>query len=233
MKTENQDIAFLPLLDSNNNQIKHYKQVIPISVHHFYITDEIGDTDKYFDLINTLKTSDAHDTVFIYLNTPGGDLMTTIQIISAMRQTQATVVTCLEGEVCSAGTLLFLAGERHIVNPHCSFMIHNYSHYAGGKGNEVLSKVKHYEEYFRELAADLYGGFLTEKEIDDVTQGRDIWLSSREVIRRLNVDEDENTIDAILKQAIVIDRSGEQLTTVEAEEVIEAPVKVAKDRRKR
>lgn len=233
MKTENQDIAFLPLLDSNNNQIKHYKQVIPISVHHFYITDEIGDTDKYFDLINTLKTSDAHDTVFIYLNTPGGDLMTTIQIISAMRQSQATVVTCLEGEVCSAGTLLFLAGERHIVNPHCSFMIHNYSHVLGGKGNEVSVKVKHYEEYFKDLANDLYGGFLTEQEINDVTQGKDIWLSSREVIKRLNVDEDENTIDAILKQAIVIDRSGEQLTTVEAEEVIEAPVKVAKDRRKR
>lgn len=231
MRTDNQENIFLPILDAPNNQIKHYKQVIPVSVHHFYIADEIGETNKYYDLINTLKTADPHDTVFIYLNTPGGNLYTTVQIISAMRQSQATVVTCLEGEVCSAGTLIFLAGQKHIVNRHCSFMIHNYSHFIGGKGNEVSIRVKHYESYFRELADDLYGGFLTPEEIDSVTQGKDIWLSSKEVITRLNVPDEENNIEAILKQAMVIDRTPDEIPAVECEEVADSP-KVKKDRRK-
>lgn len=225
------DMIFLPNLD-DNQQIKHYKQVIPVTVHHFYIIDEIGDSANYMDLINTLKTAEQHDTIFIYLNTPGGSLHTSIQIISAMRQSSAAVVTCLEGEVCSAGTLIFLSGDKHIVNPHCTFMIHNYSHWVGGKGNEISIRVKHYEEYFRKLSGDIYKDFLTEAELEEVRSGKDFWMDSEEVIRRLNVSDEENNIAAILESAMIIDRSpSNQAIDVADEE--EPPTKVVKDRRRK
>lgn len=185
MHSTNNDFIVLPN-PSEGNKIPQYKQVIPVCLYHFYIIDEIGEPDSFLDLINTLKTAEEHDTVFIYLNTPGGSLQTTVQIISAMRQSRATIVTCLEGEVCSAGTLIFLSGHRHIVNPNCTFMIHNYSQWLGGKGNEVALRVKYSEQYFKKLAIDLYNGFLSEEEINAVIEGKDYWMESDEVIRRLN-----------------------------------------------
>lgn len=189
-------MMFPPLPD--DSMIKYYKQEIRVTLHHFYVVNEIGEVKEFLDLINILKTAEEHDTVFIYLNTPGGNLYTAIQIISAMRQSNATVITCLEGEVASAGTLIFLAGHKYVVNPNCTFMIHNYSHWVGGKGNEVAIRVKYSEQYFKELANDLYGKFLTPTELDDVLNGKDIWFSSSEVLARLS-KESSSLISDILE----------------------------------
>lgn len=204
--SNNEQIMINPF--EQEKQVRYYKQVIPVSIHHFYITGEIKEPDYYMDMINVLKTADQHDTIFLYLNTPGGYLHTTIQIIAAMKQSSANVVTCLEGEVCSAGTLIFLAGDRHIVNPHSSFMIHSYSHVIGGKGPEVSSRVKHSEILYEKISKSFYSGFLTDQEIAGMLDGKDIWMDSDEVIRRLGVTEEENKITSVLSEAIYIDPIG-------------------------
>lgn len=168
------------------NQIRLYKQVIPINIYHFYITGEIQEPDSYLELINTLKTAEEQDTIFICLNTPGGNLNTSVQIIAAMKQSAATVITVLEGEVCSAGTLIFLSGHKYIVNDFCSFMVHTYSHSLGGKGSEVHSRVKFLALYFKKLAKELYKDFLTDAELDIIEDGTDLWMDSDEVRARLN-----------------------------------------------
>jgi len=199
----NDDLSHLPLiLAPDNTSIKYYKQTIPVSIHHFYITEDIKDVTPYLDLINVLKTAESHDTVFIYLNTHGGNLDTTIQIISAIRQSQATVITSLEGSVASAGTLIFLSGTKFIVNPHCTFMIHNYSQFLGGKGNELVLQVEFQKNYFKKLAEDIYKNFLTTEEIDSMLHGKDLWMDSDEVIARLEkanaaVNVDDLTLDQI------------------------------------
>jgi ATP-dependent protease ClpP protease subunit len=187
------NFMFMPPFQDEDS-IKYYKQEIRVNLHHFYIVEEIGDVGEFLDLINILKTAEAHDTIFIYLNTPGGNLYTAIQIISAIRQSGATVITCLEGEVASAGTLIFLAGHKYVVNPNCTFMIHNYSHWVGGKGNEVAIRVKYSEQYFRTLASDMYGKFLTPQELDDVLNGKDIWLDSDQVLARLGATDSSSMI---------------------------------------
>lgn len=181
------DVIVLP--EDKENSIRTFKQIIPITIHHFYITDEIGEPDKYLELINVLKVAEQHDTIFIYLNTPGGYLHTAIQIMSAIKQSSATVITAMEGEVCSAGTMIFLSGNKYIINPNSTFMIHNYSAWIGGKGNEIASHAKYREEYAKELMNDVYKDFLTTDEINDVLEGRDIWLSSKSVIERLSGKE--------------------------------------------
>lgn len=204
---------------AEEGMIKYYKQEVRITLHHFYIVDEIGPVDEFLDLIQTLKTAEEHDTIFIYLNTPGGDLYTAIQIIAAMRQSQATVVTCLEGEVASAGTLIFLAAHKYVVNANCTFMIHNYSTWHGGKGNEVAARVKHSEKFFHKLAADLYGKFLTEEEIQEMVNGKDFWMDSEEVLARLTPGgQAGSTVDEIMQDDIV-----PETVVIEEPEVEEEP----------
>lgn len=167
--------------------IKHFSQTITVSFHHFYITGDIEDElDRYVEMFNILKISEEHDQIHIYLNTPGGSLATTIQIISAIEQSQAHVTTVIEGEVCSAGTLIFFAGHEYVVSDHCTMMIHNYSHGPRGKGGEVKAQVEYSEKYFKKLANCFYKDFLTEEEIEAVCNDRDIWMDSDEIMSRLD-----------------------------------------------
>lgn len=162
-----------------------FKRTIPVNVYDFYIIDEIEEPEKYINLIQTLKTAEAHDSVFIYLNTVGGSLYTTMQILSAMNSSAAKIITSMEGQVCSAGTFIFLKGDAKIVNPNCTFMIHNYSHTTAGKGNEVVQHITYMKTYFDRLAHDVYGNFLEGSEIERIVEGNDIWLHSHEVVERL------------------------------------------------
>ena len=186
--------------------IKHFAQVITLTLHHFYITGEVEeDVDRYIELIHTLKTAEAHDKVYIYLNTPGGSLNTTIQICAAMQGSAAEVITVIEGEVCSAGTFIFLAGDHYIVNPNCSFMIHNYSHGIYGKGGELAKRVKFGEKYFNELARSFYKDFLNSAEIKEVCDDSDFWMNSNEVLKRLKQREagDESDIDETIEELVI------------------------------
>lgn len=191
------------VLPIEKKSIKYYKQIIPVNIHHFYIVDKLEDVDPYLDLINILKTAEPHDSIFIYINSPGGDLNTTIQIMSAIKQSDATVHTCIEGLCASAATLIFLSGHKFIVNPNSTFMIHNYSNGIFGKGNEMALQVKYQEEYFKQLAKDIYGSFLTESELKDMLDGKDLWFSSETVIKRLKTIEMKNN----QKNEEVIDKS--------------------------
>lgn len=235
----------MPELDS----IKYYKQTLQVSVHHFYVVDEIGDVGPFLDMVNVLKTAEQHDTIFIYLNTPGGNLYTAIQLISAIRQSQATVVTCIEGMVASAGTLLFLAGHKHVVNPNCTFMIHNYSHGMFGKGNETALQSRHSEYFFAKLAKDMYGRFLTPEEIEAVTNGKDLWMESEEVLKRLDAANSASSVGALMESLEAgpatagADATEEQLAIVmaalaagledEAEEAAESTKQPSKRRAKK
>lgn len=216
-------------------KVKHYKQVIPVSIHHFYVIEEIKGVDYYLNMINTIRTAEQHDTIFMYLNTPGGSLHTAVQIISAIRQSAATVVTCLEGEVCSAGTMLFLAGHKHVVSPNCTFMIHNYSQGAYGKGNDLTNQVNFTASNFAELAQDIYGGFLTDEEIQLVLGGKDYWMGSKEVARRVGdklIVQDTGHNDEVaelIKSLVPADSASDPAAAPPGKEV--KPKKVAKSKK--
>lgn len=175
-------LGALPVID---NSVKYYKQTIPVNIYHFYLTEDISDAAKYLEMINILKNAEEHDKIFICLNNPGGSISTTIQIITAMRESRATVITSLEGQACSAATMIFLCGHQCMVNPNCSFMIHTFSEWGGGKGNEQKSRMDFNNEYFLKLFNDIYLGFLTEDEIENVLNGTDMWMDSDEVSARL------------------------------------------------
>lgn len=180
---ETSELMLLPQVTAE--KIPSYKQIVQVSLYHFYIIGSIDGPEKYMDLIHSLKTVEDHDTIFIYINSYGGNLYTTIQIINAIKNCNGTVITCLEGEVISAATLIFLAGHKHIINESGSFMVHKYSHSVEGKGSDVASQVKFTERYFEELAYKTYADLMENWEIEQMLDGKDFWFSSREVYERL------------------------------------------------
>lgn len=153
---------------------------------HVYISEDIGDPELYIDLIHTINTATSNDVIYMHLNTSGGRLDTGVQIINAMHNSQAKIVTILECMAHSLGTLLFLSGEELVINDNCVMMFHNFRGGVIGKGNELTSQLDATVKWFTELAKQLYIPFLSEAEFNRIIKGEDIWMQSTEIRKRLD-----------------------------------------------
>ncbi len=175
--------------DLETEEIKpfsHYEQTLTQKIHHFYLLSYIEEPSNYVDMIHKFHVAGPDETIVIHLNTPGGDLMTGIQLINSMQSTQARVVCSLEGEACSLGSLIFLAADEFLVHDNSLMMIHNFSGGIYGKGNEQVSQLEATIKWFNNIAKKYYLPFITEDELNDVLKGEDLWLQAEDIRKRLN-----------------------------------------------
>ncbi|HIE78956.1 MAG TPA: hypothetical protein EYP92_09175 [Candidatus Thioglobus sp.] len=166
------------------------KKLLPIkplsSLYEFYISGEIGQPDEYVDWFDIIRNVGTHDLVRIYINSTGGDLFTSIQFMSVIKQCQGTITIDVEGACMSAATMIMLACDNITVSDNSMFMFHNYSGGVIGKGGEMYDNIMHERTWSEALLRDVYKDFLDEAEIIQMLDNRDIWMDSSEVTRRLN-----------------------------------------------
>lgn len=151
-----------------------------------YICDGIGEPFDYAELYHTLRQLKAYETVTLYVNTPGGMIDSAFMVIDAMKTSEATITARLTGTVASAGTMLALAADELIVADHTSFMIHNYSAGMMGKGHEMKARQEFTDKSLNEAFKAFYNGFLTSAEMDEVIDGKDMWMGKDEILTRWN-----------------------------------------------
>lgn len=166
-----------------NSHIRNAK--VSSHVYEFYISGEIEGPEHYIDMYDIIRHSKYDDVVKFYINSYGGDLFSAIQFLRVMSDSEATVVVSIEGAAMSAATLLFLAADEVEITPNSSIMIHSYSSGTYGKGNEMLSQVTHERKWSEKLFKEIYADFLSDAEIVSVLEGKDIWLTSEETLKRL------------------------------------------------
>lgn len=169
----------------NTGLFRYFENTNTAKTHHFYLTQALGSPEEYVDMIHQLKTCGVNDIAYIYLNTPGGYVTTGIQIINAMRNCPAKVVTVLESEAHSMGTFIFLAGDEFVVHDNCRMMFHNFSSGMYGKGNELGQQLESTLQWFNDLANDYYIPFLSVEEVARIMKGEDLWICSADIRTRL------------------------------------------------
>lgn len=159
-----------------------------------YIYGVIGEIEDYIEIIATIRDSSENDIIKVFLNTPGGNLNTALSIVKAMNESRGHIITVIDGECISAGTLIFLSGREYEISEDCAFMIHTYSNGMFGKGHELDSQIAFEKQWFIKLAKRFYKDFLTEEEIQKIIDGKDLWMDSEEVaIRCLNIIDSKNS----------------------------------------
>jgi len=154
--------------------------------HSVYISDEISAPDTYNELCHRLRTAKSKDTFTLYLNTPGGYIDSALMLIDAIKTSKAEVNAHISGTVASAGTVITLACDKVTVAPHTAFMIHNYSSGMQGKGHEMKAYQNFVDKNLNGAFKELYAGFLEEDEMQDIIDGKDLWLNKEEVEERLS-----------------------------------------------
>jgi len=154
-------------------------------VHEFYLSGPIEDAEEYIDWFDIIRNASPTDLVKIYINSPGGDLYTTLQFLRVMGESEAHITCSVEGACMSAATMIFLHGHLHEVTPHSLFMFHDYSSGTFGKGGEQYDQIQFERVWSRAFIREVYQDFLTDSEIESMMHNKDIWMSSEEVVRRL------------------------------------------------
>ena len=154
-------------------------------IHEFYLSGPIEDAENYIEWFDVIRNAGSTDTIRIYINSPGGDLFTTLQFLRVMSDTEATVITSVEGACMSAATMIFLHGHMQEVTPHSLFMFHDYSSGTFGKGGEQYDQIQFERGWSKKFMAEVYADFLTDAEVESMMHNKDIWMGSEEVVERL------------------------------------------------
>jgi ATP-dependent protease ClpP protease subunit len=151
----------------------------------FYLSGQIESADNYIQWFDVIRNAREQDTVKIYINSPGGDLYTALQFLRVMGECEAHLVTSVEGCCMSAATMIFLSGHEYQVTPHSLFMFHNYSGGVFGKGGEQYDQIQYERAWSEKFMNEVYKDFLTTDEIKSMLDNKDIWMTSEQVLERI------------------------------------------------
>jgi ATP-dependent protease ClpP protease subunit len=153
----------------------------------FYLVGPILGPEDYIEWFDAIRSAGPSDTVKIYINSPGGSVAAALQLMRVMGDTQAATVVSVEGECMSAATMPFMVADECEISPHSLFMFHNYSGGLFGKGGELFDQVQFERSWSKNLLHSIYKDFLTEAEVQQMLDNKDIWLTSEDVAERLKL----------------------------------------------
>lgn len=139
----------------------------------------------YRGIISMLMNATEADSVIFLLNSPGGMYSGLVALIEAVKMTDATTMAVLIGECASAASIFALHCDTVFVSDNATMLCHNISYGTGGKGSDILSHVQHVSKTSEKLLRGTYEHFLSPKEIEELLNGREIYLDSEEIKERL------------------------------------------------
>jgi len=152
-----------------------------------FLYGSIETSFDFADAIEALSRCERDDTVTIYLSSPGGCVSAVDALLHAIKtaQDKGVVVHCIASGLCaSAATFVLLECTSFELSDGFHALIHNGSLGDGGSYNQFRASTTFYLKYMEERLRDVYKHFLTEEELDQVMDGKDIWLSPEDWIER-------------------------------------------------
>lgn len=193
-----------------------FSDLVPVRQFRWYMSGEVLSADNYSSKIDTIRNASENDTIEIYINSFGGDLFAALQICQAIRESHGTVIGVCDGQVASAATFIALACPHIIINRDVYWMSHTASWGLFGKSSDIFTQTDFERSYFSDLMQRHYGGFFTQKEIDQILKGGDFYFNCEQVLDRLNkrnvynkrLQKQQDKVQSSSKQQPTIDLTG-------------------------
>jgi len=89
------------------------------------------------DVCNQLKELEGCKTLNVYINSEGGDVFDGVAIHTQLERFDAEVVCCVDGLAASAASFIAMAGDRIVMAPSATMMIHEASSMAYGGATDL------------------------------------------------------------------------------------------------
>ena len=150
----------------------------------YFLSETIENKSDYHDFLRAVNATSQYDEIHIHINNYGGDLDAAIQMYHSLVRSGAKIVVYIEGACMSAATVVMMTADEIEFCPWSSIMIHAYSGGDIGKYQEIQSASQFHREWFSNFMNDVYGDFLTKKELAQVLGGKDLWLNADDAMNR-------------------------------------------------
>ena len=173
---------------SNDSMIRTVSMTVNSYV--IFIDQEIGDPDRYRDVVQVLATAGENDHVNFVVNSPGGRLDSMGQIIDAIGVCAADVSCTVLGAAYSAASMLACMIPDCQISDSAEFMIHTASYGSVGTTPNIKNHTDFVHRQISRLIDQCYGGFLTPEEIEQVKNGREYWFDATEARERMQKRRD-------------------------------------------
>lgn len=172
---------------SQDPHVGHFSQTVSYTAHRFFIDKPFESPEEYRDLVQVLLTAQEGELVEIVLSSPGGCIESAMNVISAMKESEAVVRGIVMGSCHSAASLIALSCDELVVFDYCTMLCHSATFRSQGRTTEIVSHVKFLEKYLEKLTQEMYTGFLSPSEIKEMLEGKDFWFDAEEIRERLQL----------------------------------------------
>lgn len=125
----------------------------------------------------------------VYINTPGGCLTSTLQIIDAIRNSKSPVYTIATGAAYSGGFFILIAGHKKLAYPNASFLFHEGSTAIAGNSDRVDQFHKFYVYQRKQLRNLVLNTTKIDKKLYETQKDKDWWFDVKKAIELGVVDE--------------------------------------------
>lgn len=125
----------------------------------------------------------------LHIHSDGGDLFSGISAYDILKKNKIPIHTIIEGEACSAATLIALSGKKRYITQNSMILVHQLRTWFSGKHNELEDELKTSEKLMNSLK-NVYKkhSTLTDKQLTKIIE-REEYLTSHECLSMGFVDE--------------------------------------------
>jgi len=190
-----------------------------------FLDETIKDAKYYRPLIHAVESLGPQDIFHLSINSYGGSLDGALAIIGAMRETAAHVQVSVDGTAASAASIIALASPNIAIQEFSSMLIHAGTFGAFGKQSDVISHAAFVDKRIKSVMQDVYMDFLSEKEMQEVLMGRELWLDADEIMLRLEAREDLQRERELKEEELQQEIQKQALQKQEAKPKVKPPAK--------
>ena len=155
------------------------------NAHLIFIDDDIGDPAMYRDVIHCLATCSENDNVNFLINSNGGRTDSIWQIIEAMKGCRGEVSVTVIGAAYSAASMLACMAPECYIAESAEFMLHTAHYGSIGTVPNVKGQTDFATRQINKLLDKAYKGFLTDKELEELKNGKEYWFDAEEAGKRM------------------------------------------------
>lgn len=156
-----------------------------IHSHIIFIDDDILAPSNYRDVIHCLATCSENDSVNMLVNSSGGRTDAIWQIIEAMKGCRGEVAVTVIGAAYSAASMLACMADNCYIADSAEFMLHTAHYGSIGTVPNVKGQTDFATRQINRLLDQAYKGFLTDKELEELKNGKEYWFDAEESQKRM------------------------------------------------
>lgn len=169
------------------NKIYFYDSISKKNILNLFV--EIERMNNKLTQESQLYTFEPH--IELHIHSGGGELAAGLSAYDVLKRNKIPIHTIVEGEACSAATLLALAGKKRYITENSMVLIHQLRTCFAGKHNDLQDELKSTDKMMQNLET-IYKAHthLKQKQLSKIIQ-REEYLTAKECL-------DMGFVDSIL-----------------------------------